>query len=295
MNKIQGVVINKIQGFYYVEIENQVLECKLRGVLKKKNNKYNCVVGDIVEVSEDNAIEEIKERKNLLIRPIVSNVDYLAIQFAAKNPQIDYDRINFLLLTAFYFNVKPIVIVNKIDYLTAEELEVIKEKLLFLKNIDVPFFMISCQEKIGLTEVEEYIKGKITVIGGPSGVGKSSLINFLQSEVKLKTGEISERLRRGKHTTRDSNMMKMKSGGYIIDTPGFSSIDLPDIKNREELIDLFPEFSGKGACKFLDCNHIHEPGCSIKKSVEENIISEERYNFYKKTLELLKERWNKYD
>ena len=279
-------MINKIQGFYYVESNGQVFECKLRGILKKTNNKYNCVVGDRVEISEDNSIVEIFKRDNLLIRPIVANVDYLAIQFAAKHPNIDFERINLLLLTAFYYKIKPIVIVNKIDYLTEEELVELKER------ISVPMFLISCYQNIGLEEVENFLKDKITVIGGPSGVGKSSFINFLQSERILKTGEISERLQRGKHTTRDSNMIKMKAGGYIIDTPGFSSIEVPNIENREELISLFPEFLNIDSCKFLNCSHIHEPGCNVKKQVEENKISKERYDFYKKTLEILLERWN---
>ncbi|MCL4580849.1 ribosome biogenesis GTPase RsgA [Fusobacterium nucleatum YWH7199] len=293
--KIQGVVINKIQGFYYVESNNKVFECKLRGILKKTNNKYNCVVGDRVEISEDNTIVEIFKRDNMLIRPIVANVDYLAIQFAAKHPNIDFERINLLLLTAFYYKVKPIVIVNKIDYLTEEELCELKEKLSFLEKISVPMFLISCHQNIGLEKVENFLKDKITVIGGPSGVGKSSFINFLQSEKTLKTGEISEKLQRGKHTTRDSNMIKMKVEGYIIDTPGFSSIEVPNIENREELISLFPEFSSIESCKFLNCSHTHEPGCNVKKEVEENKISKDRYDFYKKTLEILSERWNRYD
>lgn len=293
--KIQGVVINKIQGFYYVESNNKVFECKLRGILKKTNNKYNCVVGDRVEISGDNTIVEIFKRDNMLIRPIVANVDYLAIQFAAKHPNIDFERINLLLLTAFYYKVKPIVIVNKIDYLTEEELSELKEKLSFLEKISVPMFLISCHQNIGLEEVENFLKDKITVIGGPSGVGKSSFINFLQSEKTLKTGEISEKLQRGKHTTRDSNMIKMKVGGYIIDTSGFSSIEVPNIENREELISLFPEFSSIESCKFLNCSHTHEPGCNVKKEVEENKISKDRYDFYKKTLEILSERWNRYD
>ena len=293
--KIQGVVINKIQGFYYVESNNKVFECKLRGILKKTNNKYNCVVGDRVEISEDNTIVEIFKRDNMLIRPIVANVDFLAIQFAAKHPNIDFERINLLLLTAFYYKVKPIVIINKIDYLTEEELCELKEKLSFLEKISVPMFLISCHQNIGLEKVEDFLKDKITVIGGPSGVGKSSFINFLQSEKTLKTGEISEKLQRGKHTTRDSNMIKMKVGGYIIDTPGFSSIEVPNIENREELISLFPEFSSIESCKFLNCSHTHEPGCNVKKEVEENKISKDRYDFYKKTLEILSERWNRYD
>lgn len=292
----KGRVINKIQGFYYVEIENNVvIEAKLRGILKKVNNKFNCVVGDLVTLSEDNSIIEITKRKNLLIRPIVSNVDYMAIQFAAKNPNIDFERIHLLILNALFHKVLPLVIINKIDYLSITEINLIKNKLAYLKALDIPLFLISTKDNIGLENLEEFIKDKITVIGGPSGVGKSSLINILQNEYILKTGEISERLKRGKHTTRDSNMIKLKQGGYIIDTPGFSSIDIPDIKNKEELISLFPEFQNFSNCKFLNCSHTHEPNCAVKEAVENLKISIERYEFYKKVLSLLNERWNKYE
>lgn len=292
----KGRVINKIQGFYYVEIENNiVIEAKLRGILKKVNNKFNCVVGDLVTLSEDNSIIEITKRKNLLIRPIVSNVDYMAIQFAAKNPNIDFERIHLLILNALFHKVLPLVIINKIDYLSITEINLIKNKLAYLKALDIPLFLISTKDNIGLENLEEFIKDKITVIGGPSGVGKSSLINILQNEYILKTGEISERLKKGKHTTRDSNMIKLKQGGYIIDTPGFSSIDIPDIKNKEELISLFPEFQNFNNCKFLNCSHTHEPNCAVKEAVENLKISIERYEFYKKVLSLLNERWNKYE
>lgn len=262
--------------------------------MKKTNNKFNCIVGDLVEIEED-TISKILERKNMLIRPVVSNVDYIAIQFAAKEPNIDFERINLLILNAMFNKVLPLIIINKIDYLNKEELEFINNKLTYLKDINIPLFFISTLEKIGIKELELFLKDKITVIGGPSGVGKSTLINILQSEQILKTGEISERLRRGKHTTRDSNIMKLNIGGYIIDTPGFSSIEIPDIKNQEELISLFPEFLNLSPCKFLNCSHTHEPKCSVKEAVENKKISEDRYKFYEKVLNSLSERWNKYE
>lgn len=293
---IQGRVINKIQGFYYVSTVEGVLECKLRGILKRSEKKENCVVGDIVEVSNENYIIDILPRKNILTRPIVSNIDHLVIQFAAKNPVIDYERVNVLILHSFYNKILPIVVINKIDLVTETELSEIKGRLEYLKTIDVPLFFISTEKNIGVNELEELICGKLTAFGGPSGVGKSTIINRFQSSRDLKTGATSERLKRGKHTTRDSNLLPMDKGGYIIDTPGFSSIELPNIKNVDELISLFPEFSLKTTdCKFSNCIHLNEPSCGVKEAVEKGIISRERYEFYKKSYETLKkEQWNKW-
>ncbi|MSS60705.1 MULTISPECIES: ribosome small subunit-dependent GTPase A [Fusobacterium] len=288
--------MNKIQGFYYVKSEDKVYECKLRGILKRKESKDNCVVGDIVEISEDNYIINVEERKNLVERPLVANIDYLVIQFAGKDPDIDYERLNILLLRSFYYKIKPVIIINKIDLLSAEELEEVKKNLDFLNKLDIKYFLISQKENIGIEELKVFLKDKITAFGGPSGVGKSSIINLLQNEKKLETGETSKRLRRGKHTTKDTNLLELIGGGYIIDTPGFSSVELPDIKDAQELIALFPEFTNRGNCKFNNCLHLNEPSCAIKNSVEEGEIERSRYNFYKKVYEKLKEeRWNRYE
>lgn len=296
VSAIKGQVVNKIQGFYYVKLENgEVKECKLKGILKRNENRDNCVVGDNVEITDD-TISHIFERKNLLRRPLVANIDYLAIQFSAKDPIIDYERLNLLLLSAFYYKITPIVIVNKIDLINSQEILEIKEKLSFLDKIGIKYFLVSEAKNIGLEILKEFLKGKITAFGGPSGVGKSSIINTLQNQKKLETGETSKRLKRGKHTTKDTNLLEMKEGGYIIDTPGFSSVELPNIDNENQLIELFPEFISDKNCKFSNCYHINEPNCTIKDGVETGKISSTRYEFYKKIYQKLKnERWKRYE
>ena len=229
-------------------------------------------------------------------RPLVANIDYLVIQFAAKDPDIDYERLNLLLLRSFYYKITPLVIINKIDLLNDHEMTELKKGLEFLEKINIKYFLISQKENIGIEGLKLFLKDKITAFGGPSGVGKPSIINLLQNEKKLETGETSKRLRRGKHTTKDTNLLELIGGGYIIDTPGFSSVELPDIKDAQELITLFPEFSNRGDCKFNNCLHLNEPSCVIKEAVKNGEILEERYNFYKKVYEKLKqERWNKYE
>lgn len=295
---IKGRIINKIQGFYYVKSGEETYECKLRGILKRKDKKDNCVVGDFVDISEDGHIIKVYERKNIINRPLVSNIDFLVIQFAAKDPVLELDRLNLLLLNSFYYRVSPILVINKIDLLSQEEKEELNKKIQYLKDIKIPIFLISTYENTGIKELEEMIKDKTVAFGGPSGVGKSSLINFLQESKELVVGETSKRLKAGKHTTRDSNLLPSTFGGYVIDTPGFSSIEIPPIKDFNELILLFSEFhleEGK-SCKFLDCRHINEPDCMIKEMVKEGKISEIRYNFYKKIYEKLKdERWKNYE
>lgn len=294
---IKGRVINKIQGFYYVSDNINIHECRLRGILKRKDKKDNCVVGDYVEISEDNFIMKILERKNIINRPLVANIDYLVIQFAGKDPKIELDRLNHLILNSAYYKIKPIVVINKIDLLTDDEIKELSESLSYLKDINIPLFFVSTFTNKNIDQIKELIKGKTTAFGGPSGVGKSSILNILQNEKELTTGETSKRLKAGKHTTRDSKLIPLPDGGYVIDTPGFSSLEIPPIENVQDLVGLFEEFTFDDSyCKFLDCHHINEPNCVIKNKVAKGDISQIRYDFYKKIYESLKrERWNKYE
>lgn len=292
---IEGIVINKIQGFYNIESNGKEYLCKLRGILKRSDKRENCTVGDYVVFDEDGFITEVKPRKNLLRRPLVANIDFGVIQFAAKDPAIDYEKINILILNSLYNKINPVLIINKVDLLSQDELNEIKSNLEYLSKIKIPVFYISTYENIGMEELKDFLKDNVTAFGGPSGVGKSSILNLLQDSRELKTGETSKRLRAGKHTTRDSRLLTLPSGGFVIDTPGFSSVDLPPTEDAQELISLFPEFNLGEGCKFNNCVHINEPQCGIKKAVENGIIPKERYEFFKRCYEKSKnEIWNRY-
>lgn len=294
MSFIKGVVITKIKGFYYVASEGHTYECRLRGVLKRRDRKDNCIVGDIVEFGEDGAITAVEKRRNIINRPLVANIDYLVIQFAAVDPQIDYERINILMLNSYYYNIKPVVVINKVDLITEEEKLEIEKKLEYLKALDIDLFFISTYNNIGIDKIKDYIKDKITAFGGPSGVGKSSILNLLQDTMELEVGETSKKLKRGKHTTKGTTLLPLDNGGFVIDTPGFSSIEHPPVENVQDLADLFPEFEMDEPCRFANCIHVNEPDCRVKEAVEDGRVSKDRYDFFIRCYEKYKvERWNR--
>lgn len=299
---IKGLIISKIKGFYNIqeEKEGKVYQCKLRGLLKKSNKKENCVTGDIVTFTEDGFITKVEKRKNIIKRPLVANIDYLVIQFSAMDPKFDFGRFNILLLNAFYYKIKPVAVINKIELASEKELEEIKVSLDFLKSLDIDTFYVSTIKETNLNSFKEYIKDKITAFGGPSGVGKSSLLNLLQDKLTLEVGETSKKNSRGRHTTKGTTLLPLPSGGFVIDTPGFSSLELPPIKDVAELGNLFFDFDSFRSCKYNDCTHTHEPGCVIKENIQEpqlgsQFISKLRYDFYLWCIEFYeKEVWNKY-
>lgn len=294
MKVIKGRVVNKIQGYYYVDTGSEKIECKLRGTLKMSNKKDNCIVGDIVEV-ENGAIQKVFERENILYRPLVSNLSYIVITFACKDPNFDMTRFNLMLLNANYYRIKPLVVINKIELMNQEELDSFKKTLEFLDVLDIETIYTSTQERVNINVLEEYLKDKLSALGGPSGVGKSSLINLLQNDMVLEVGETSKKISRGKHTTKGTTLLNLNVGGYIIDTPGFSSLELPPVKDNDELLELFPEFYGY-TCKFNDCIHINEPSCGVKEAYNLGKVSKTRYEFYVDCYNKLKaERWNRYD
>ena len=289
---MQGKIIRGIAGFYYVHVpEIGILECKAKGIFRK--NKLKPLVGDLVTVSvidEENKkgnIDEVLERKNELIRPAVANIDQALVIFAVKKPEPNLNLLDRFLIMMQQKNIPCILVFNKSDLATEEERTALEE---IYKNSGCKILFISAKKNQGLEEVRSLLAGKTSTVAGPSGVGKSSLINKLQSNVNMETGSISEKIERGKHTTRHTEFIPIGEDTFIMDTPGFSSLAVFDME-KEELEQFYPEFDEyRDTCRFNGCSHTHEPGCSVKEAIEDKKISRERYENYKLIYEELRNR-----
>lgn len=289
---MQGKIIKGIAGFYYIYAEDgNIYECKAKGIFRKDN--FKPLVGDNVEITvlneeeKEGSVTSILPRRNSLIRPAVANVDQAFLIFAMENP-----KPNFLLLDRFLIMMEQqgilvVICFNKKDVGEKEEMEKLYE---IYTGCGYRVVLSSTYEGEGMDEIHEILKGKTTVVAGPSGVGKSSITNCMQGEVQMETGEISKKLKRGKHTTRHSQVIPVEKNTFLVDTPGFSSLYLTDMK-EEELRDYFPEFvMYEPQCRFQGCMHIHEPGCAVKKALSEGKISQQRYDNYLALYEELKEK-----
>ena len=279
-----GKVIRKIKGVYFIypftpfknidDFENSLIQAKLRGNLKIKNKKDNCIIGDIVEFDDElNVIETIKERKNFIDRPLISNIDYIALFFSAKEPDFDIIAFQKSLLKIHKNNLNPILVITKSDLLSKEE----KNNLKALLNDNFPYlnlFFISTKNG-DIEEFKNFIKHKDIIISGPSGVGKSTLINNIIGSDTLKTNEVSQKTKKGRNTTVDTRFFPFLDG-FIIDTPGFSSIEFPKLNDTLEIKEYFPEINELSTeCKFKNCSHITEPHCNVKENIKKI-----RYDFY---------------
>ena len=279
---MQGKIIKGIAGFYYVYAENsKIYECKAKGAFRKNNEKP--LVGDdviIVVLDEEKQlgnIEVLLKRKNSLIRPAVANIDQAMVIFASDKPKPNFNLLDRFLVMMEQNQLPCVIVFNKCDLITEEEKKTIKE---IYDRTGHPVFFMSAKKNIGVQEVENVLTGKTTTVAGPSGVGKSSFINLLQDTIQMETGSISEKIQRGKHTTRHSELITLSKDSFIFDTPGFSSLSLFDLE-KEDLKQFYPEFLPYvNRCKYLGCNHIKEPGCIIKEAVEAGEISRVRYNNY---------------
>lgn len=251
--------------------------------MKRANDKLNCVPGDSVRVNEiEGTIQEIFPRKNLFLRPLIANVDKVLIVLSAKEPELALDTLYKLLFQTYYNSALPIVVITKCDLLTRLERETLDKKVLFLTRLKVPMlFLHNSGSDEELEQLKLFIANGVSTTAGPSGVGKSTLINRLQSQREAATGVISERLKRGKHTTTVSTLMALNENSYICDTPGFLSLALPELTDIFQLLSGMPfleEFFGK--CKYNNCTHTNEPHCFFKKSVEDDATLQGIYDFY---------------
>lgn len=289
---MKGKIIKGIAGFYYVhDGKESVYQCKAKGVFRNKNIKP--LVGDNVEFSVldetdmEGNIEEILPRKNSLIRPAVANVDQAVVVFALTDPKPNLNLLDRFLVMMERAEIPVQIVFNKLDLCSEKESRHYRE---IYENCGYPVHLLSVKEGLGMDWVHQAMRGKTTVLAGPSGVGKSSLTNRIQPDAGMETGEISEKIRRGKHTTRHSELFYVEKDTYMLDTPGFSSMYVENI-DPEELWMYFPEFSPfTGQCRFSGCVHIGERVCGVKQAVEDGKISGSRYENYRLMYQEQKEK-----
>ena len=286
-----GKIIKGIAGFYYVYVEGcGTYECKAKGIFRKDHVKP--LVGDNVEMEVldeqdmEGNILEILPRRSALIRPAVANVDQAMIIFAIVKPNPSFNLLDRFLIRMERQHLPTVICFNKQDIASQEEKEALRKAY---ETCGYHVLFISALENEGLEKVRELLAGKTTTVAGPSGVGKSSLINRLSPIANMETGEISAKIERGRHTTRHSEIIALGEETYIVDTPGFTSLDITEIA-KEELGQYSPEFvQYEPYCKFSGCAHISEPSCGIKDAVEDGRISRVRYENYKALYQELKE------
>lgn len=276
-----GRVIKFYNSFFFVRVGDELIPCKLRGLLKRDKKVGSAVcVGDFVEISKlkdkSGVIENVQSRRNFLIRPPVANVDRVILTFAVDAPKLHPLLLNRFITLAEKSALDEIIIcVNKID-LAAEKNFLAQYESLY------KILRVSAVTGEGIDELKKTLSSGVTVFAGPSGVGKSSLLNAVDKNLKLKVGKVSEKILRGKHTTRVAELIEF-GDGYLVDTPGFSAVDLAEAGlNKNNLRNCFKEFvEFAGSCKFLNvCTHSHEPDCGVKSAVERGEILPERYEAY---------------
>lgn len=261
-----------------MEAAESVYECKARGVFRKRG--MTPLVGDIVDITipEDGycSIDRIQDRRNALVRPALANLDNLMIISSVKEPDVNLYLIDKMTAAAVNKGITPIVVFTKSDLAPVDDLVDI------YRSVNIPAFEFSTVDNRGLEDIKAVLKDKVTAFCGNSGVGKSSLLNALFPELGLQTGMISEKLGRGRHTTRTVELFK-KHGGYIADTPGFSTVDIErfELIRKDELKFAFPEFDEYfGTCQFNSCNHVCEKGCRVLKAVSDGVLPQSRHDSY---------------
>lgn len=276
---MKGLLTKAIAGFYYVHIDGVVYECKARGNFRKEG--ISPLVGDMVEITVDSnskgVIQSIYPRKNSLIRPAVANLDKLFIVSSYTTPSPNLFIIDRLTALCIFHNIKPVIVFNKCDLGDFKDLREIYEKSGFTTAV------VSAQTGEGTDVLKEELSNCVSAFTGNSGVGKSSLLNLLFPSLCLQTGEVSDKLGRGRHTTRHTELFSHSFGGYVADTPGFSSLDsqLGSLEFKERLVECFPDFENfTDGCRFKDCAHIGEKGCGVCQAVKDGYIQKSRHDSY---------------
>lgn len=287
---LKGRLIKGIGGFYYVDVGEDIYECRARGIFRKMG--ITPMVGDYVEMSvldKNNKIgilENISERKTELVRPSVANVDQAVIVFAITQPQPNFILLDKFLILAEKQRLDLVICINKMDLLKdIKERDFIVESY---QNSGYKILFTSYDDPTSIDKLREMLLGKVSVFAGPSGVGKSTLLNLIHPGLELKTGKVSSKTSRGKHTTRHVELIPIGKNSWVVDTPGFSSLNI-DFIEENELSDLFPEFdSFLNKCMFSSCQHINEQECGVKDALKSGCISKQRYNSYLQFIEEIK-------
>lgn len=279
---MNGRIIKGIGGFYYVHVpENGIYECRAKGIFRNRNEKP--LVGDMVSIDitdynlKTGNVIDILPRKNSLVRPAAANIDQVLLVFAASSPEPNLYLLDYFLIRMEYENIPVIICFNKTDLV---DKTVIENYICIYRNSNARAIGVCAHTGEGFDDLREMLNGRLTALAGPSGTGKSSVMNRLYPEAKAETGDISRKLGRGKHTTRHSEIFCINKDSYLMDTPGFSSLGLPDIE-AGELKYYFPEFNKyQDMCRFQGCIHKNEPDCAVKRAVEDKIIPKSRYESY---------------
>ncbi|MDT8859074.1 ribosome small subunit-dependent GTPase A [Alkalihalobacillus sp. MEB130] len=291
-----GMIVKALSGFYYVQTEDGIFQCRGRGNFRKRQIKP--LVGDEVEFEAENVTDgyilDVFERKNELVRPPIANVDQALLVFSALEPDFSPLLLDRFLVHIEANDLTPVIIISKVDLLdesNLHEIEVYKKEY---EEIGYSVLLTSTLKNNGMEDIFPYLQGKVSVVAGQSGVGKSSLLNSLKPELNIETNEISSHLGRGKHTTRHVELLSI-GGGLVADTPGFSSLDFIDLE-AEDLSRCFPEMEELSAdCKFRGCTHTSEPKCAVKAAFDQGQISPTRMKHYLQFLEEIKSQRRRYD
>ncbi|WP_332630711.1 ribosome small subunit-dependent GTPase A [Halalkalibacter flavus] len=291
-----GMIVKALSGFYYVQSEDGVFQCRGRGNFRKRQIKP--LVGDQVEFEAENVTDgyilDVFERKNELVRPPIANVDQALLVFSALEPDFSPLLLDRFLVHIEANNLIPVIIISKVDLLDDSSLTRIEAFKKEYEEIGYTVLLTSTLHNNGIDKILPYLNGRVSVVAGQSGVGKSSLLNSLKPELNIETNEISSHLGRGKHTTRHVELLSI-GDGLVADTPGFSSLDFIDLE-ADDLSNCFPEMEERAAnCKFRGCTHTSEPKCAVKAAYDQGEISSTRMKHYLQFLDEIKSQKRRYD